>query len=80
METVLGLAVIAGLLAILSGLVLVGSVGGWLAGRGRPVPARVQQGGGSSGQVGAAAMIAIGLERAEGVAGLGRHDERRCGF
>ena len=69
-----------GLVAILGGLALVGWVGVWSAARSRPVPAPLDDG--RAFRVGRndAAMIAVALERADGLTGLGRHDERRCGF
>jgi hypothetical protein len=76
METVLSLAVVVGPLVVLAGL----AVRGWSAGHGPAVPARVPGGGSSSAAPSVAAVIVVGLQRAEGVAGLGRHDERRCGF
>jgi hypothetical protein len=80
METVAALPVILGaLLVVLGGLALVGWVGVW-SGRGRPAPVRLDEGGSHQATHSAAATVALGLERAEGVAGLGRHDERRCAF
>jgi len=80
METVLGLRFVLGLLVVLGGLGLVGCVAAWSAARVRPLPARVNERAGSSSPSRAAAtVIAVALER-EGAGGLGRHDERRCGF
>jgi hypothetical protein len=80
METVPSVPMIVGLLVVLAGLALVGWAGAWSAAQRRPVPVRLDEGGGLRAAHGEAATIAIALERAEGLAGVGRHDERRCGF
>jgi hypothetical protein len=79
METVLGLRFVLGLLVVGGGLALVACVAAWSGARVRPLPARLTERTGSWPSRTAATVIAVALER-EGAGGLGRHDERRCGF
>jgi hypothetical protein len=78
MQTVLDLRFVVGLLVVLGGLGLVGCVAAWSGVR--PLPARPNEPdrSGSPART-AATVIAVALQR-EGAGGLGRHDERRCGF
>jgi hypothetical protein len=80
METVLGLRFLVGLLVALTGLAVVGGVGMWSMARCRPVPAPADEGRDRMVARAEATAIAIRLERAQDVGGLGRHDERRCAF
>jgi hypothetical protein len=80
MDAVLSLPVVVGLLVVLAGLGLVGWLGTWSLRRGRARSVPADDAGGSPAGRGAAAVIAVALERAEGAARLGRHDERRCAF
>jgi hypothetical protein len=80
MESVLPVQLVVGLLVVLGGLALVGWVGLRSAARHGAVPARVEDGRLAPAGQDWAAVLAVGLERAEGLAGLGRHDERRCAY
>jgi len=80
MVPVLALQLVVGLLVVLGGLALVGWVALRPAARGRALPARAEDGRPAPPGRGRAAVIAVALERAEGLSGLGRHDERRCAY
>jgi hypothetical protein len=69
MDAVLGVVIVLGLLAV------VGWVALWSARRDGPAPV-----GSNPTPREEAVQIAIGVERAEGVAEPGRHDERRCAY